>query len=226
MNQIKRCHILQTIHGALHQEAARLHILLANGLQLLNPLSQLHNLLLQLHNRLFQHRRQLKLFPLQFLLLKLDHQFSIRTFLHNKMKIRKSSVSLNVFYAAPSLHLFSSPSLLFSGLEAVLVDLVGHPDYTTWRQALLIKAQSTVSHLEFAMETSNIMLLLLELFNLITTLLLTTRKHHAQISSIQLLTASHSNFSRSLPTNILTTSFSELLMETIMVVMAVRVIWM
>jgi len=82
---------LQTIHGALHQEAARLHILLANSLQLLNPLSQLHILLLQRlkqisqhrrrlslpHNRLFRHRRRLKLFPLQFLLLKLEHQFLI-----------------------------------------------------------------------------------------------------------------------------------------------------
>ena len=37
---------------------------------------------------------------------------------------------------------------------------MGRQDNTTWRQALLIKAQSTVSHLEFAMETSNIMLLL------------------------------------------------------------------
>ncbi|CBY15604.1 unnamed protein product [Oikopleura dioica] len=72
--KFKRCHILQTIHGALHQEAARLHILLANSLQLLNPLSQLHILLLQRlkqisqhrrrlslpHNRLFRHRRRLK----------------------------------------------------------------------------------------------------------------------------------------------------------------------
>ncbi|CBY10917.1 unnamed protein product [Oikopleura dioica] len=89
-----------------------------------------------------------------------------------------------------------------------------------------IKAQSTVLYLEFAMATLYIMLRLLELLNLITTLLLTTRKHLAQTSSIQLMTESHSNFSRSLPNKILISLFSEIRLETTSVDSHVRVFWM